>query len=44
MKYGSDPNLFGHSLGGALIDNSKTKGTIITYNKGAGLGDFNKNI
>ena len=43
-KYGSDPNLFGHSLGGALIDNSKTKGTITTFNKGAGLADFNKKI
>ena len=44
MKYGSDPNLFGHSLGGALIDNSKTTGTIITYNKGTGLSGFGKKI
>ena len=43
-KYGSDPNLFGHSLGGALISNAKTKGTITTFNKGAGIGDLLKKI
>ena len=43
-KYGSDPNLYGHSLGGALIDNAKTTGKIITFNKGSGLSDFGKKI
>ena len=43
-KYGSDPNLYGHSLAGALIDNAKTKGTITTFNKGVGLSGFGKKI
>ena len=43
-KYNQQPNLYGHSLGGSLISNAKTKGTITTFNKGAGLGDFGKKI
>ena len=43
-KYGSDPNLYGHSLAGALIDDAKTKGTITTFNKGTGLNGFGKKI
>ena len=43
-KYDKDPNLYGHSLGGALISNAKTTGTITTFNKGSGLGDFGKKI
>ena len=43
-KYGTDPNLYGHSLGAALIDNDKTNGKITTFNKGAGLADFGKKI
>ena len=35
QKYNKDPNLFGHSLGGALINNAKTSGKITTFNKGA---------
>ena len=41
-KYNQQPNLYGHSLGGALISDAKTKGTITTFNKGAGLADFGK--
>ena len=41
-KYNQQPNLYGHSLGAALIDNAKTTGTIITYNKGTGLSGFGK--
>ena len=43
-KYGADPNLYGHSLGGALISDGKTTGTITTFNKGAGVGDLFKKI
>jgi len=43
-KYGSDPNLYGHSLGGALVSGAKTKGQITTFNKGAGMGDLLKQI
>ena len=43
-KYGNDPNLFGHSLGGALVSNANTKGKITTFNKGAGMGDLLKQI
>ena len=44
QKYKQDPNLYGHSLGGALINNAKTSGTITTFNKGAGIGDLFKKI
>ena len=43
-KYDKDPNLYGHSLGGALISDAKTTGTITTFNKGAGVGDILKKI
>lgn len=43
-KYGSDVNLYGHSLGGSLVSNAKTKGKITTFNKGAGIADFGKKI
>ena len=43
-KYNQDPNLYGHSLGGALISNANTKGNITTFNKGAGIGDLLKKI
>lgn len=43
-KYGSDPNLYGHSLGGALVSGANTKGKITTFNKGAGMGDLLKQI
>lgn len=41
-KYGKEPNLVGHSLGGALINNANTKGKITTYNKGAGIDEIFK--
>jgi hypothetical protein len=44
QKYNQDPNLYGHSLGGSLISNAKTKGKITTFNKGAGMGDLLKQI
>ena len=43
-KYSKDPNLFGHSLAGSLISNANTKGTITTFNKGAGINDLYKKI
>jgi hypothetical protein len=43
-KYGNDPNLFGHSLGGALVSNANTKGKITTFNKGAGASDLFRKI
>lgn len=43
-KYQQEPNVFGHSLGGALAEKSGSKGTIITDNKGAGFGDIGKTI
>jgi hypothetical protein len=45
-KYNVDSNiLVGHSLGGALAEKSKkAKDQVITYNKGAGLGDIGKRI
>ena len=44
QKYNKDPNLYGHSLGGALINNAKTSGKITTFNKGAGIGDLFQKI
>jgi hypothetical protein len=44
-KYGrEDVDLYGHSLGGALVSGAKTSGQITTYNKGAGLGTIGKAI
>ena len=43
-KYKVDPNLYGHSLGGALVSGADTKGTITTFNKGAGLAELFKPI
>ena len=43
-KYGSDPNLYGHSLGGALVSGANTKGKITTFNKGAGASDLFRKI
>lgn len=44
QKYGQDPNLYGHSLSGALIENAPSKGQKYTYNKAVGLWDIGKNI
>jgi hypothetical protein len=44
QKYGKPADVFGHSLGGTLAENSGAKGSIITYNKGAGIGDIGKKI
>ena len=43
-KYQVDPNLYGHSLGGALVSGANTKGKITTFNKGAGLSELFKPI
>jgi hypothetical protein len=45
-KYQTDSNiLVGHSLGGSLAEKSKKAADkVITYNKGAGLGDIGKKI
>lgn len=39
-KYNKPVHNVGHSLGGFIAENSGGKGNIITYNKGAGLGDL----
>jgi len=43
-RYHKDPNLYGHSLGGHLVENAKTTGQKYTLNKGAGIGDLFKTI
>jgi hypothetical protein len=43
-KYNTAANVVGHSLGGSLAENSGAHGNIITFNKGAGLGDIGKTI
>jgi len=43
-KYQKDPNLYGHSLGGALVSGADTTGNITTFNKGAGLSELFKPI
>jgi len=44
-KYKTDNvDLYGHSLGGALVSGADTKGKITTFNKGAGLSSINKAI
>ena len=42
MEGGAD--VFGHSLGGALGQESNAHGRVVTSNKGAGLGDIGKTI
>lgn len=44
QKYNKPVNVYGHSLGGKIAEESGAKGSIITYNKGAGLGDIGKTI
>lgn len=45
QKYNTENvDLYGHSLGGALVSNADTKGKITTFNKGAGLGTIGKTI
>ena len=39
-----DVDLYGHSLGGALVSGANTKGKITTFNKGAGLGSIGRAI
>ena len=39
-----DVDLYGHSLGGALVSGAKTGGKITTFNKGAGLGSIGRAI
>jgi hypothetical protein len=41
-KYKTGADTVGHSLGGSLAEKSGAKGNIITYNKGAGLGDIGR--
>lgn len=43
-KYGKDPDLYGHSLGGALAENAGTSGKITTFNKGTAPKDAFKYI
>jgi hypothetical protein len=43
-RYHKDPNLYGHSLGGNLIENAKTTGQKYTYDKGVGIGGLFKTI
>ncbi|KAJ1636707.1 hypothetical protein T492DRAFT_835121 [Pavlovales sp. CCMP2436] len=39
-KYNKPSNSTGHSLGGRLAERSGSRGSIITFNKAAGLGDI----
>ncbi|KAJ1636946.1 hypothetical protein T492DRAFT_834887 [Pavlovales sp. CCMP2436] len=39
-KYNKPSNSTGHSLGGRLAERSGSRGTIVTFNKAAGLGDI----
>ena len=43
-KYGKPADVFGHSLGGFLSENSGAKGNITTFNKGVGIGDIGRTI
>ena len=43
-KYGQEPDVFGHSLGGSLAEKSGSKGDITTDNKGVGFTDIGKTI
>jgi len=42
QKYNKPADTFGFSLGGDIASKSGAKGSIITYNKGTGLGDIGK--
>ena len=44
QKYGKPVDVFGHSLGGFLSENSGAKGNITTFNKGVGIADIGKKI
>lgn len=39
-KYNKPVHNVGHSLGGYIAENAGGKGNVITYNKGAGIGDL----
>ena len=43
-KYGKEPDVFGHSLGGALAEKSGSKGNIITDNKGVGVSGIGRTV
>ena len=43
-RYKKDPNLYGHSLSGNLIENAKTTGQKYTLNKGVGIDGLFKTI
>lgn len=43
-KYGKPADVFGHSLGGSLAEESGAKGKITTYNKGVGVAGIGKSI
>ena len=43
-RYHKDPNLYGHSLSGNLIENAKTTGQKYTLNKGTGIDGLFKTI
>ena len=43
-KYKKPVNVWGHSLGGSLAEKSGAHGKIVTYNKGAGIGDIGRTI
>jgi hypothetical protein len=43
-KYDKPVDVFGHSLGGSLAEQSGASGNIITFNKGVGLAGIGKSI
>ena len=43
-RYKKDPNMYGHSLGAHLIENTKTTGQKYTLNKGVGIDGLFKTI
>jgi hypothetical protein len=43
-KYGKPVDVFGHSLGGSLGEQSGAKGNITTFNKGVGIAGIGKSI
>lgn len=44
QKYGKAPDVFGHSLGGALAEKAGTTGKVTTFNKGTAPSDAFKYI